>query len=123
MSISDQGRSRLNCVCRCRSGFCSEPSPPIHIFAGENVCIHATTPTQLRAAFASRQTCRIDSGLFDDGLVHDPNRNRRVGIERAGDLARMVVHLAERLVSIEILAPGQEPDLVRPQRFTGRHRA
>ena len=68
MSISDQGRSRLNCVCRCRSGFCSEPRPPIHIFAGENVCIHATTPTQLSAAFASRQTCRIDSGLFTTGL-------------------------------------------------------
>src|SRR5262249_9175979 len=48
--------------------FCNELSPPIHIFAGENVCIHATTPTQLPAVFASRQSCRIDSGLLTTGL-------------------------------------------------------
>ena len=67
MSISAHGRSRLNCVCRCRSGLCSAFSPPIHIFAGEKVCIHATTPTQLSAAFASRQSFRIDSGLLTTG--------------------------------------------------------
>ena len=63
MSISAHGRSRLNCVCRCSSGFRSAASPAIHIFAGENVCIHATTPTHVVAAFASRITARIASGL------------------------------------------------------------
>ena len=68
MSISAQGRSRLNCVWRWRSGFCSDASPAIHIFAGENVCIQATTPTQASAAFASRQTSRIDSAFLTTGL-------------------------------------------------------
>ena len=112
MSISAQGRSRLNCVCRWSSGFCSRPRPAIHIFAGENVCIHAITPTQVSAAFASRQTCRIDSALFDDRPVHDPDRDRRLGVERAGDLARVLVHLPQDVVPVELLAPGQEPDLV-----------
>ena len=63
MSISPQGRSRLNCVCRCRSGLRSAVKPAIHIFAGENVCIHATTPTHVVVAFASRMIARIASGL------------------------------------------------------------
>ena len=62
MSISDQGSSRLNCVCRWRIGLRSADSPAIHIFAGENVCIQITSPTHESAAFASRQTRRIDSG-------------------------------------------------------------
>ena len=63
MSISDHGRSRLNCVWRWRSGCCSALSPGIHIFAGEKVCIHAITPTHDSAAFASSATRRIASGL------------------------------------------------------------
>ena len=68
MSIVAQGRSRLNCVCRWASGFCSAGSPAIHIFAGEKVCIQHTRPTQFAAALASRQTCRIDSGVVTTGL-------------------------------------------------------
>jgi hypothetical protein len=85
MSISAHGRSRLNCVCRCRSGFSSDLKPPIHIFAGENVCIHATTPTQLPAAFASRQTCRIDSGLLTTGLW-----TTRTGIDASSSSERAI---------------------------------
>ena len=123
MSISDQGSSRLNCVCRCSSGFCSAPRPPIHIFAGENVCIQAITPTQRLCGV------RLEADLPDrlralhDGLLHHADRDRRLGVERAGDLARVLVDLAERLLAVQLLAPGQEPDFVRAQRFPGRHRA
>ena len=53
MSMLSQGMSRLNCVCRWANGFCSVFSPAIHIFAGENVCIHVTMPTQFLSAFAA----------------------------------------------------------------------
>ncbi len=68
MSISPQGRSRLNCVCRCASGLRKFFSPLIHIFAGENVCIHATRPTQLGATFASSMICVISCGRVSTGL-------------------------------------------------------
>jgi hypothetical protein len=38
----------LNCVCRCRNGFLSAESPPIHIFDGEKVCIHRIRPPTIR---------------------------------------------------------------------------
>jgi alpha-N-arabinofuranosidase len=53
MSISDQGMSRLNWVCRCTKGFCSTFRPAIHILAGENVCIQVISPTQFSALLAS----------------------------------------------------------------------
>jgi len=43
ISISDQGISRLNWVCRCRIGFFRIESPEIHIFAGEKVCDQSYT--------------------------------------------------------------------------------
>ena len=61
MSMVAQGRSRLNCVCRCSNGFCKAFSPAIHIFAGENVCIQAMTPRQVSSPFASSITRRIES--------------------------------------------------------------
>jgi hypothetical protein len=69
MSISDQGRSRLNCVCRWSSGFWSALNPEIHIFAGEKVCIHAMTPMQFGEAFASRIRAWICSGPANTGFV------------------------------------------------------
>ena len=43
-------------------------SPPIHILAGENVCIHRTRPTQSFATFASVRSARISSGVLTTGL-------------------------------------------------------
>jgi hypothetical protein len=68
MSISAQGRSRLNWVWRWRRGFCSAVSPAIHILAGENVCIQAMTPTQLGEAVAARQSSWIDSEVVTTGF-------------------------------------------------------
>src|SRR6476469_7913940 len=53
MSIAPQGSSTLACVCRCSSGLRSASRPLIHILAGENVCIHVTTPPQRSSAVAS----------------------------------------------------------------------
>ena len=61
MSKVVQGSSTWACVCRCRSGLANASRPRIHIFAGEKVCIHAMTPTQLGSAFAASITSRIDS--------------------------------------------------------------
>ncbi len=68
MSMDDQGMSRLNCVWRWQSGFCSLLSPPIHIFAGLKVCIHAMRPMQFGAASASRRTAEISSRVVSTGL-------------------------------------------------------
>ena len=68
MSIVDQGRSRLNCVCRWTSGLFKASRPAIHILAGENVCIQQTSPMQSAAAFASRHNWVIDSGVVTTGL-------------------------------------------------------
>ncbi len=91
MSISAQGRSRLNWVWRWRRGFCSAVSPAIHILAGENVCIQAMTPTQLGVAVAARQSSWIDSGVVTTGF-----ETTRTGIaadssSAAGDLSSVVL--------------------------------
>ena len=59
MSMDAQGRVTLIWVWKCSSGLRSESSPVIHIFAGENVCIQAITPTQSGSALASIMTWRM----------------------------------------------------------------
>ncbi len=54
MSIVAHGNSTLDWVCRWSSGFCSALIPLIHIFAGENVCIHVITPTHVGSELAAR---------------------------------------------------------------------
>ena len=67
MSISAHGSSRFDCVCRCNIGFCSACRPLIHIFAGENVCIHVMTPTHAGSALTSSiwrwiASCSLSTG-------------------------------------------------------------
>ena len=69
MSMSDQGRSRLNCVCRWTNGLRRSVRPPIHILAGENVCIQAMTPMQDGDASASRSTAAMESAVVTTGLA------------------------------------------------------
>ncbi len=56
MSMSAHGSPTFACVCRCSSGLRSASSPAIHIFAGENVCIHAISPMHASSAVASRHS-------------------------------------------------------------------
>src|SRR5262249_13138035 len=67
-SIVPQGRSRLYCVCRWQIGFCNCRRPLIHIFDGENVWHHVTSPMQFGALFASRHSSVIASGETITGL-------------------------------------------------------
>ena len=102
--------------------------PGIHIRAGENVCIQAMTPMHCGAAVASRRTSRIASAVVTTGLG-----TIRTGIdvrvvERAGDLVRVVAHRAQRVIAVERLAAGDEPDLsvaqdLHPTPFTPRSSA
>ena len=112
MSISPQGRSRLNCVCRWASGFCSRVNPAIHIFDGEKVCIQVITPAQAGDALASRQTFRIASGSVSVGFT----TTRAASLpERSSDsaiAARVFGDLLQRLVAVEVLTAGQKPELV-----------
>ena len=48
-------------------GFMSACRPRIHIFAGENVCIHTITPTQSGSADAFMQTENISSAFLTTG--------------------------------------------------------
>ena len=68
MSMRSHGASRLNCVCRCRIGFCSARRPPIHIRDGENVCIHRITPAQPASPLAASSVARISSGVVSRPL-------------------------------------------------------
>ncbi len=69
MSIVAHGRSRLNCVCRCRNGFLSSLRPRIHIFEGEKVCIQRMRPAQFGSAFASVQIFAISSGVVATAFI------------------------------------------------------
>ena len=69
MSMSAHGRSRLYCVWRWTSGLRRSVSPPIHILAGEKVCIHATTPMHDGLASASCRTAAIASAVVTTGLA------------------------------------------------------
>ena len=68
MSIVDHGSSMPACVCRWSSGFCSASRPAIHIFAGEKVCIHATTPTHAASELASSIWRWIDEASIRTGF-------------------------------------------------------
>src|SRR5665213_3611643 len=68
ISMDDHGSSRLNCVCKCRNGLVNDVRPAIHIFAGENVCIHKISPMQRSELLASRHSPRTSSGVVSTGL-------------------------------------------------------
>ncbi len=84
--------------------------PPIHILAGENVCIQATRPMHFGAALASRINWRISSGVRQHRLEDYADGDVAVGVERGGDLLGVLGHLAERLFTVKMLAAGDEPD-------------
>src|SRR6476659_10032201 len=68
MSISAHGRETFAWVWKCTSGLRSASRPPIHIFAGENVCIQAITPTQESDAVASRHARRMSGAVVSTGF-------------------------------------------------------
>ena len=85
MSISDHGSETLAWVCRCSIGLRSASSPEIHILAGENVCIHAMTPTQASVAVASRHARRMASAVVSTGF-----QTIRTGIWSAASRLRTI---------------------------------
>ena len=110
MSICDQGSDTLAWVCRWSKGFRSASSPPIHIFAGENVCIHATTPMH------SSDRVRVETGPPDRvGRGQHRRQTSAVADSRPASVsaicARLVLDLAQRLLPVQRLAAGEEPDL------------
>ena len=67
MSMSAHGNPTLAWVCRCSSGLPRASRPPIHIFAGLKVCIHAISPITPSFALASSMSRRIASGPVSTG--------------------------------------------------------
>ena len=68
MSICDHGSETFAWVCRCSNGLPSAPSPAIHIFAGEKVCIQVITPMQVPDVVASWHAARMASAVVRTGL-------------------------------------------------------
>ena len=116
MSICAHGRSRLNCVCRWTSGLRRFVNPPIHILAGEKVCIQAMTPMHASDASAAASIRAISSGVVTTrwatirtGMSADSSRHS--AIRRAcSSTVRSDVR------SVEVLAAGDEPGLQLAQR-------
>ena len=85
--------------------------PAIHIFAGLNVCIQAMIPAQESLAFAFKQ--RADAVRSKHGrLPYNPARHARVSVQALDHLARIFGNLPQRLVPIQVLASGNEPEFV-----------
>ena len=72
-------------MCRCSSGLPRASRPPIHIFAGLNVCIHATTPTHASSADAARNSRLIASVPVSTGC-----QTTRTGISGAASSASAI---------------------------------
>ena len=83
----------------------------IHIFAGENVCIQAITPTQASSALASSIARRMAAASVSTGFATTTARDVGGGVQRVGDLARLVGDLAQHVLAVQALAAGEEPDL------------
>ena len=111
MSISPQGRSRLNWVWRWSSGLWSAWRPAIHIRAGENVCIHRMTPTQLSTALASSSVAVMLSGVVTTGRWTILTGIASAASRASPTMAGVDGHLAQRRLAVHVLAAGDEPDL------------
>ncbi len=111
-SMSAQGSSTLACVCRCASGFCSASSPGDPHLRGLNVCIHATRPITPVVGVGLQCGALDGRGIRQHRLPDDPDRNLGRLVEQPRDLLRLRRDLRERLGTVEVLAAGEEPDLV-----------
>ena len=111
MSIVAHGSDCLAWVCRCSRGLRSASRPWIHIFAGENVCIQAMTPTQASVAVASRHARRIASALVSTGFQTSVSGHVSGRVQRVDDPLRLLGNLAQRLLAVHLLAAGEEPEL------------
>ena len=111
MSIADHGSDSLAWVCRWSNGLRSSSRPWIHIFAGENVCIHAITPMQRSSRLASRHTCRMRRRVDQHRLPHDVGREAPAATRCSADAPRLRLDLAQRAVAVHRLTAGQKPDL------------
>ena len=119
MSIVAQGRAASAWVCRCSSGLRSASRPEIHIFAGEKVCIQVMTPRQAGSSLASPMALPDRRGVLQHGLPDDLHRHLGGVVQRGGDPLRLRRDLLEGLLAVQVLAAGQEPDLLTVECVTG----
>lgn len=103
------GVSLLYCVLKYSTGFGRAVKPPIHIFEGENVCIHVMTPAQSCVLLASSQTRRISPGVVTAGLKTTLPGHPRVAIQMSGNYTRVGVNLVQRHLAVQVLAACDEP--------------
>ena len=111
MSMSAHGISRLNCVWRCRNGFCRARRPRIHILAGEKVCIQVMRPTQSAGGVGLQAQLVNGVGGGQHRLEDNVHRDRGRVLQRLGNRPRVVGDLRQRLRAIQVLAAGDKPDL------------
>ena len=88
-------------------GFVRADSPAIHIFAGENVCIQAISPTQFAVALADLHRSRIASGVVSTGLNRtftgsDPAESRDRAISTDAQLVTASASAMRAVVTPEL---------------------
>ena len=111
MSISAQGRSRLNWVCRWRTGLRQrlQPGDP---HPGRREGVHPEDHPDAGLGGVGLEQGPGD--LSDDGdhrPGHHPDRDRRGALERGRDHAGVRRDLAQGRLAVQLLAAGDEPDL------------
>jgi hypothetical protein len=74
------------------------------------VCIHATTPTLVGVGAQAHPADGVGGGQHR--LGHDRHRDLGGSVQPGHHPPRLLGHLAQRLVAVQVLAPGQEPDLL-----------
>ena len=84
------------------------------------MCIQAITPTQASAAFASRHSRRIDSALVSTGLCTIRTGTASAASSASATCSGVLVDPAQRRLAVQLLAPGQEPDLELAKRLHDR---
>ena len=112
MSIVAHGRAASAWVCRCSSGLRSASRPEIHIFAGENVCIQVMTPRQAGSSFASPMARRIAAASLRTGFQTTCTGTSAASSRAAATRCGLLGDLLEGLLAVQVLAAGQEPDLL-----------
>ena len=86
-----------------------EPGDP-HLRRGEGV--HPGDHADARSsAVASRHSRLMAVGVGQHRLPRDADQDVRRGVERLRDHAGLAGDLAQRLLAVEVLAAGEEPDL------------
>ena len=109
MSIVDQGRSRLNCVCRCAIGFCERTEAGDPHLGGREGVHPADQADAVRRRVGLAAHLQIDSGVVTTGLNTTRTGSRDEPLSSFDDAAAVLSDLPQGLFAVEVLAARDKP--------------